>query len=94
MLIQPLVENAVKHGIAPQLNGGAIAITVAMPAADRILVTVTDTGPGFTPNQPAKGVGLSNVRQRVEALPNGRFTISGTRAGTSVTLEWSLPCES
>ncbi len=95
MLIQPLVENAVKHGIAPQLAGGAIAITVAMPAADRILVTVADTGPGFDPNQPSKGVGLSNVRQRVEALPNGRFTAASTLgAGSRVTLEWSLPCES
>jgi signal transduction histidine kinase len=90
MLIQPLVENAVKHGISPQLAGGAITVEITQPTPSQIQVTVTDTGPGFTPNQPAKGVGLSNVRQRVEALPNGRFTI----AGTSVTLEWSLPCES
>ncbi len=95
MLIQPLVENAVKHGIAPQLAGGAISISVAMPAADRILVTVADTGPGFTPNQPSTGVGLANVRQRVEALPSGRFTITSSPGhGTRVTLEWSLPCES
>jgi signal transduction histidine kinase len=90
MLIQPLVENAVKHGISPQLAGGAITVEITQPTPSQIQVTVTDTGPGFTPNQTAKGVGLSNVRQRVEALPNGRFTI----AGTSVTLEWSLPCES
>jgi signal transduction histidine kinase len=95
MLIQPLVENAVKHGIAPQLTGGVIAITVALPAADRILVTVADTGAGFDPRQPRAGVGVASVRQRVEALPHGRFSVaSAPGQGTRVTLEWSLPCES
>jgi len=95
MLIQPLVENAVKHGIAPQLAGGAITVTIALPAPTRIMVTVADTGAGFHPQQPRSGVGLANVQQRVEALPRGRFTVTSTPgAGTRVTLEWNPQCES
>lgn len=95
MLIQPLVENAVKHGVAPQLGGGAITVTIALPAPTQIKVTVADTGAGFHPQQPRTGVGLANVQQRVEALPSGHFTVTSTPdAGTRVTLEWNPQCES
>jgi signal transduction histidine kinase len=95
MLIQPLIENAVKHGIAPQLDGGAIRLVIAQPQSGKIQVTVADTGAGFNPNKPRSGVGIDNVRRRVEALPNGRFHIdSSPGQGTRLTLEWSLPCES
>ncbi|HEY0609022.1 MAG TPA: histidine kinase [Chitinophaga sp.] len=73
MLLQPLVENAIRHGIAPNLDGGRI--TVDFERTDgKLKVTVSDTGKGY-PGEvqemlSAKGVGLRNARQRLELLFN------------------------
>lgn len=67
MVLHPLVENAVKHGIAPSETGGTIALCIA-PEGDRLRVTVRDTGvgPGATdPLVERNGVGLSNTHQRL-----------------------------
>lgn len=66
MLIQPLVENALKHGLEPLAEGGHIAIS-ARSEEGRLHVEVRDTGRGFG-NAPSEGVGLSNVRARLQAL--------------------------
>jgi signal transduction histidine kinase len=65
--IQPLVENAVKHGIGPRPEGGSVALIVALQD-DELRVEVRDTGVGFPPSseQAQKGVGLENVRQRLK----------------------------
>src|SRR6185437_5795765 len=47
--IQPLVENAIKHGIAPQPGGGVVTLEVKFEGADALRVTVRDTGAGFSP---------------------------------------------
>jgi len=95
MLIQPLVENALRHSIGLQLAGGAIIVNISLPAARLIGFTVAGAGAGFQAQQPGVGVGLTNVQQRVEALPGGRFTVTSTPgAGTRVTLEWNPQCES
>jgi hypothetical protein len=66
MLIQPLVENAVLHGIDPQISGGRISISARRD--DGLLrVTVTDTGVGFAAHG-GTGMGLANVRGRLEAI--------------------------
>ena len=46
--IQPLVENAVKHGIAPQAGGGLIQIHAGLDAQGSLLISVRDSGPGFS----------------------------------------------
>jgi signal transduction histidine kinase len=66
MLIQPLVENAILHGIEPEMDGGAICITAAK-ADDRLQVAVMDTGRGFRQDQ-GTGLGLANIQQRLKAL--------------------------
>ncbi len=64
--IQPLVENAVKHGISGALKGGNILVTVRTHA-DRLSVEVVDDGVGFDANSPVKsGHGLCNVQRRLE----------------------------
>lgn len=66
MLLQPLVENAIQHGIEPQVAGGRIDIKVTH-APGRLDIAVRDTGAGFG-DEPGNGIGLSNIRARLAAL--------------------------
>jgi two-component sensor histidine kinase len=66
LLLQPLVENAIRHGIEPAIDGGKIVVDVR-EIASGLELTVTDTGCGLNPNAP-EGVGLSNVRARLASL--------------------------
>lgn len=66
MLVQPLVENAVKHGLEPSVAGGVVTLTVGKDDA-KIRVTVTDTGKGLDQNSGA-GFGLANIRDRLHSL--------------------------
>jgi hypothetical protein len=73
MMLPSLVENAIKHGLEPQREGGRIDVVVQRlftAAGDRIRVTVKDTGRGLTdaPMQTGGGVGLSNIRERLIAI--------------------------
>ena len=95
LLMQPLVENAIRHGIAPRAAGGAILIT-AWQAGDRLEIRVCDDGVGLPPGGSANdrlGVGLSVTRERIESFRpagTGRMSIrSRLEGGTEVTL--SLP---
>ncbi|MEO8487627.1 MAG: histidine kinase [Betaproteobacteria bacterium] len=94
-MLQPLVENAIKHGIEPALAGGAIAIA-ARDEGGRLVVEVADTGVGFVassaPIGGSTGLGLSNLRARLAALygDDARVTIAENRpSGVRVTI--SLP---
>lgn len=66
MLIS-LVENAIKHGLEPSLEGGKIEVSAARDA-DRLRITVRDTGQGPTISHSGGGVGLDNIRQRLRVL--------------------------
>ncbi len=66
MLVQPLVENAIKHGLEPKVEGGEITIR-AEEKGDVLRVEITDTGVGFQ-GETASGIGLSNVRERLHTL--------------------------
>ncbi len=70
LLLQPLVENAVRHGLEPKPGGGAISVR-ARRQGDRLLLEVADTGLGMKPTSPP-GVGLSNVRSRIGQVSGGR----------------------
>ncbi|RPI25545.1 MAG: hypothetical protein EHM61_14100 [Acidobacteria bacterium] len=71
MLIQPLVENSVKHGLSAKATGGLLSI-VAEAINDVVRITVRDDGVGFDPRPSAResgrGLGLENVRVRLERL--------------------------
>lgn len=91
VLLISVVENAVTHGLEPQAEGGRITV-VARRDADRLVVTVTDTGSGLSGNhsQPGQGVGLSNVRDRLMALfgARARFSLEqGAPRGAKATIE-------
>jgi sensor histidine kinase YesM len=70
MLIQPLVENAVKHGLEPRIEGGEIRIRGELKDG-RLRMEVTDTGGGFEESAEG-GVGLSSIRERLQSLYSGK----------------------
>jgi two-component sensor histidine kinase len=77
-ILQPLVENAVKHGLEPRLEGGAITIS-ARRDGGVIALDVADTGGGFasTRNSAAStGIGLANLRARLATLYGDRATMT------------------
>ena len=70
MMLQTLVENAIKHGLEPKADGGRIEIG-AQIVDGQLAVHVQDNGVGFAPKSEG-GVGLANVRERLKALYNDR----------------------
>jgi sensor histidine kinase YesM len=64
MLLQPLVENSVKYGVAPSKNGGRIQV-VCRRNGDRCSITITDNGRGFDAEATEEGFGIGGVRQRL-----------------------------
>ena len=95
MMLPSLVENAIKHGLEPQREGGRIDVVFAKfftAEGERIRLQVKDTGRGLSdaPIQVGGGVGLSNLRERLAALygDKARFTLeSNDPKGVVATLE-------
>jgi len=88
MLIQPLVENALKHGIEPMVEGGEIMIK-AVEEAGFIRIEISDNGRGFL-NFKNNGVGIANVRERLKLLhgERGRLMIEENKPnGVKATIE-------
>ena len=73
LLLQPLVENSVRHGLEPSADGGEIRIA-AERREGKLVLEVRDTGLGMASGSKA-GVGLANVRARVETISGGRGTL-------------------
>jgi signal transduction histidine kinase len=71
MLLQPVVENAIQHGLEPKVEGGHVLLR-AVEADDMVELTVQDDGVGFAALTRGGGVGLSNLRERLAALFEGR----------------------
>ncbi|MEO1437337.1 MAG: histidine kinase [Bacteroidota bacterium] len=82
MLLQPLVENAIKHGISTQINGGIVVIKVA-EWDDQLVFEIRDSGPGYdiTKAQKSDGLGLRNTRKRLEKMYNTPISLSKAPEG-------------
>ena len=90
LVLQPLVENALRHGIGPKIGGGRVDI-VASHAGDSLTLEVRDNGVGMPPDTLDKfsGVGLRNTRSRLQHLygSNHRFEVkSPSGVGLAVTI--------
>jgi two-component system, LytTR family, sensor kinase len=88
LVLQPIVENAVLHGVARQVEGGRITLR-ARRDGDRLELQVCDTGPGFERDRGREGIGLSNTRARLEQLYGDRYRVScaNRERGACVSIE-------
>ena len=91
LTVQPIVENAVKHGTSKKRGGGRVTISTE-ENAESYIIKVADTGCGFDPSKPKndgkRHVGIENVRQRLSNMCAGTLTIeSQVGEGTLATIK-------
>jgi LytS/YehU family sensor histidine kinase len=91
LLLQPLIENAVKHGIAGLVEGGAIRLA-AMRRGDSVAITIEN---GFDPDAPAErtGLGLAHVRRRLQVRYGEAAEFDAGPADGLYRVQLRLPCE-
>jgi signal transduction histidine kinase len=89
MMIQSLVENAIKHGLEPKPEGGRLTVRAEI-VHGKLAVTVADTGLGFGKAATAgTGIGLNNIRERLQLLYGTKASMTvaeNSPSGTKVTL--------
>ena len=89
MLLQPIVDNAIKHGLEPKAEGGRVRIA-ARRAGDSMVLTVADNGLGFSDHADSSGarVGLANLRERLAVRFDGQatLTVADAAPGTVITI--------
>ncbi|MBB4639514.1 sensor histidine kinase [Longimicrobium terrae] len=91
LILQPLVENAIRHGIGPRAAGGRVEIE-ARRRGVRLELVVRDRGVGMDPGTARTGVGLSNTRARLRQLYGAQHTIEVQGApGRGVEIRITLP---
>ncbi len=85
LILQPLVENAIRHGVAPRAGPGRVEIRAERRHDSRLRLLVRDDGPGVpggAPAGPPEGVGLANTRARLRQLYGDRQRLTvGNAAG-------------
>ena len=97
LLLQPIVENSIVHGIEPSETGGQVVIEVSL-RNNKLIITITNTGVGISENAPSaknndvSGTGLGNVRQRLHASYGdaAKMTIS-KNSPCGVVVQLSIP---
>jgi two-component system, LytTR family, sensor histidine kinase AlgZ len=93
LLLQPLVENAVRHGISNLVDGGWIRLAIGKSPPANVAIRVENNFDQEAPKRRGTGIGLKNVRQRLDANygTRARFDVQSTDGSFSVALE--LPAE-
>lgn len=90
MTLQPLVENAIRHGIGRSVSGGTVSIAVH-GHEDGVRIVVADrSGEKSLAASNGEGIGLENVRARLEGLAGARLDVTAIADGTAVTIEVPL----
>jgi two-component system, LytTR family, sensor kinase len=100
MLLQPLIENSIKHGLEPRISGGTVTLRSRITVEGRLMIEVEDDGVGMAVEhdngapvsglvQPGTGIGMRNVRERMAVLYGALAAVeinSRPGRGTKVTL--------
>jgi two-component system LytT family sensor kinase len=95
ILLQPLIENSIKHGLEPRIHGGTVTLRSHLEG-DRISIEVSDDGVGMTgrPDSAIRragaGIGMKNVQERLEVLYGNQASfnvVSNPGRGTVVSIE-------
>ena len=95
MLLQPIVENCLKHGLAPKVGGGKIQLR-AVQRGGRLQIEIEDNGVGISeermPHVYVEGIGLSNVRERLRVLYGTDFHLDlQSRPGEGTLIRIEIP---
>jgi two-component system LytT family sensor kinase len=101
MILQPLIENSIKHGLEPRISGGTITIRSRL-SSGKLMIEVEDDGVGIAPGRShssgvlhqGAGIGMNNVRERLDVLFGDAATFDVTSRpgrGTHITME--MPAE-
>src|SRR5216110_705645 len=95
MLLQPMVENCLKHGLAPKLGGGKIELRTTN-IDGRLRIEIEDNGVGISeekmPHVYVEGIGLSNVRERLRVLYGTDFHLDiESRPGEGTVIRIEIP---
>ncbi|HEX6314210.1 MAG TPA: histidine kinase [Gemmatimonadaceae bacterium] len=92
-IMQPLIENSLRHGVGAQIRGGRIDIR-ARRHGTRLTIEVRDDGPGFNPSAPIERMGLGNTRERLQAAFSGDHRLLlESDGGAAVRIEIPLQVE-
>jgi len=95
ILLQPLIENSIKHGLEPRIRGGTVTVRSRLEG-NRVFIEIADDGVGMNGRsasalrRPGAGIGMKNVQERLEVLygNQARFNIvSNPGRGTTVSIE-------
>jgi two-component system LytT family sensor kinase len=102
MILQPLIENSIKHGLEPRISGGTITIRSRLDSG-KLLIEVEDDGVGIAPGRShssgvlrqGTGIGMNNVRERLEVLFGDAATFDVTsRPGRGTLISMEMPAAS
>ncbi|WP_457553235.1 sensor histidine kinase [Desulfobacula sp.] len=89
MILQPLVENSIKYGLEPKVEGGSIAIDCTIKKTN-LVINIIDTGLGFDKNADKAGIGIDNISQRLENIYDAKASLilKGNKpTGVAATIE-------
>ena len=100
MLLQPLIENSIKHGLEPRIEGGTVTLRSRITDDGRLLVEVEDDGVGIAPgrsmpghiSRSGSGIGMKNVRERMQVLYGDAAEVSiESRPGRGTKVALTMP---
>lgn len=91
LIVQPLAENALRHGVTDLLEGGTVRIEARVSGERLVLVIDNPVDPDARPRSSRRGVGLENVRRRLQASHGREATLTAARNGNRFRVELTLP---
>jgi signal transduction histidine kinase len=90
MLLQPVVENAIRHGLEPKVDGGSVRFGARRDGSD-VVIEISDSGVGFAPTTRG-GVGLTNLRDRLRLIYGDRASLTvGENGGGGAAVAIRVP---